>query len=57
MRGHPRILNWRGGIEKKNQIYKRIKNKKIKRKRIKFEKITNHNYRSKYKIENILKFD
>jgi len=28
MRGQLRILNWRGEIEKKNQIYKRIQNKK-----------------------------
>jgi hypothetical protein len=28
MRGQLRILNWRGEIKKKNQIYKRIQNKK-----------------------------
>jgi hypothetical protein len=32
MRGQLRILNWRGEIEKKNQIYKRIQKKNQKNK-------------------------
>jgi hypothetical protein len=44
-------------LKRKIKFIKESKTKKIKRIRIKFEKITNHNYRSKDEIKNILKFD
>ena len=49
----------KGGLEKKNQIDKRIQNKKLKLKimRTIFEKITNHDYGFKDEIENKLKFN
>lgn len=49
----------KGGLEKKNQIDKRIQNKKIKFKRMRtiFKKITNHDYGFKDEIENKLKFN